>query len=189
MKTMMMIAMMMFAVTANAQTANGLFDNYSYEVASAAHAQAPLMNEARALELVGNFRMIATASRSYKGEFQKKDQRGIANQDASVLGLQIFAQSTGNLVQVIQQNLGKAAQNQGPSVFVFKPEGTAVFSQFSYKNGQVSDAVFFFSECKLLIDQSLLCAKRFMVQDLTQVNPQQAAMNNTIVGFDLYVRQ
>jgi hypothetical protein len=168
--------------------AQSLFDNYNFENASFAHASAQMMNASRSLELVGSYRMIATASRSYRGEFQKKDMNGIANADQSVLGLQIAAQSTGSLIQVIQLNLGLRNQNQGPAVVVYKNEGTMSFAQFSYKNGQISDEVFFFSECKLLNDRNLLCAKRFMVQDVSAVNPQQAAMNNTIVGYDLYTR-
>ena len=178
-------ALTLVSVSAQAQV---LFDNYNFDSASRAHASAPAMNSSRALEVLGSFKMIATASRSYRGDFQKKDLNGIANADQSVLGLQIAAQSTGSLIQVIQLNLGLRNQNQGPAVVVYKPEGTMSFAQFSYKNGQVSDEVFFFSECKLLNDAKLLCAKRFMVQDVTAVNPQQAAMHNTIVGYDLYTR-
>lgn len=179
------IACLTLASTAHADT---LFNQYNFDTASQAHSIAPGMNAGRGLEVVGNYKMIATASRSYRGDFVKKDLNGIANPDQSVLGLQIAAQSTGSLVQVIQLNLQVSGQNQGPAVVIYKPEGTMAFTQFSYRNGVVSDAVFFVSECKLLSDASLLCAKRFMVQDLTQVNPQQAAMNNTIVGYDLYVR-
>ena len=169
--------------------ASELFDNYNFENATAAHATAKEMTAKRGSEVTGSFKMIATASRSYRGDFQKKDLTGIKNQDQSILGLQLAAQSTdASLVQVIQQNLGKQDQNQGPSVVVYTETGSMAFAQFSYKDGQVSDAVFFHSECKLLADKMLLCAKRFMVQDVTQVNPQQAAMNNTIVGYDLYTR-
>lgn len=168
--------------------ASDLFDHYNFNTAFTAHATAPALSADRGLQAVGNYRMIATASRSYRGDFEKKDFNGIANADQSVLGLQIASQSTGNLIQVIQLNLAQRNQNQGPFVVVYKPEGTMAFTQFSYKNGQVSDAVFFVSECKLLNDGMLLCAKRFLVQDISQVNPQQAAMNNTIVGYDLYSR-
>lgn len=176
-----------FAASLSAN-ASPLFDNYNYDSASMAHSVAPIMMSSRGFELAGNYRMIATASRSYRGDFQKKDFNGIANADRSVLGLQISVQSSGSLVQVIQMNLGQLGQNQGPAVLVFKAEGTASFTQFSYKNGQVSDDVFFVSECKLLSDSMLLCAKRFVVKDFSQVNPQQAAMNQTIVGYDLYTR-
>lgn len=176
------LACMTIACTAHADT---LFNQYNFDTASQAHATAQAINAGRGLEVVGNYKMIATASRSYRGDFVKKDLNGIANPDQSVLGLQIAAQSTGSLVQVIQLNLQVSGQNQGPAVVIYKPEGTMAFTQFSYRNGVVSDAVFFVSECKLLADASLLCAKRFNVQDVSQVNPQQAAMNNTIVGYDL----
>jgi hypothetical protein len=184
-RLMSVVCLSLVAVSAQASQ---LFDNYSFDTAFAAHASAPALTENRGPEVLGNYRMIATASRSYKGDFLKKDLNGIANQDQSVLGLQIAAQSTGNLIQVIQLNLAQRNQNQGPSVVVYKPEGIMSFAQFSYKNGQISDDVFFFSECKLLQDRTLLCAKRFMVQDFSKMNPQQAAMHNTIVGYDLYTR-
>ncbi len=189
MKNLKLLGVMMFAsLSVNAQAASILFDNYSYETASIAHSQAATIDATRGFQMVGNYKMIATASRSYKGDFQKKDLNGIANQDRSTLGLQVFAQSTGNLIQVIQHNLGKLGQNQGPTVIVYKAEGTATFTQFSYKAGVISDEVFFISECKILDDSALLCGKRFLVQDVSKVNPQQAAMHNTVVGFDLYVR-
>ena len=175
------------SVSVSAQ-ASVLFDNYNFDNAAQAHSTAPALTVDRGLSIVGNYRMIATASRSYRGEFQKKDINGIVNPDLSILGLQVIAQSTTSLLQIMQLNLGVKDQNQGPAVVVFKPEGIITFTQFSYKNGQASDAVFFVSECKQLADATLLCAKRFMVQDVTQVNPQQAAMNNTIVGYDLYTR-
>jgi hypothetical protein len=168
--------------------ASDLFDNYNFDTAVAAHAAAAAMTDSRAVELVGTYKMIATASRSYRGDFQKKDLTGLKNQDQSVLGLEMNVPSPGGLLQVIQMNLGLAGQNQGPSVVAYTAAGVAAFTQFSYKDGQVSDAVFFNSECRLLKDQMLLCAKRFMVQDVTQVNANQAAMNNTIVGYDLYTR-
>lgn len=171
-----------------AASASDLFDNYNFDTAAQAHASARTMTASRGNEVVGIFKMIATASRSYRGDFQKKDVNGIANQDGSILGLQLATQSTGDLVQVIQTNLGKLDQNQGPSVVAYTETGSMAFAQFSYKDGQVSDDVFFHSECRLLADRMLLCAKRFMVQNPSAVNPQQAAMNNTIVGYDLYTR-
>ena len=182
------LSVAVLVLVASSAHASNLFDNYNFDTASMAHASAPAMTAARGNEVIGNFRMIATASRSYRGDFQKKDMNGIANPDQSVLGLNIATQSTGSLIQVIQVNLQVRNQNQGPAVVVYKPEGTMSFAQFSYRDGQVSDAVFFFSECKLVEAGMLLCAKRFMVQDVSQVNPQQAAMNNTIVGYDLYTR-
>ncbi len=169
--------------------ANTLFDQYGFDAAAAAHDGAYSLTSEVARGAVGGYKMIATTSRSYRGDFQKKEMSGIANPDGSILSLLLNVQSSGDLIQVMQYNLAKRDQNQGPSVVEFNDVGTMVFAQYSYRAGAISSDVFFYSECKLLADQSLLCAKRFMVQDVSKVNPQQAAMHNTIVGYDLYIRQ
>ena len=72
------IACLTLASTAHADT---LFNQYNFDTASQAHSIAPGMNAGRGLEVVGNYKMIATASRSYRGDFVKKDLNGIANPD------------------------------------------------------------------------------------------------------------
>ena len=178
----------LFCLSITAASASDLFDNYSFDNAAQAHRQAVSMSAQNGFNVVGNWTMIATSSSSYKGVFAKKDPNGIANQDSSTLQLQIIAQSVGSLLQVKQLNLGIAGRDQGPSVVTYNGQGTMSWAQFSYKNGAVTDDVFFNSECKQLFDGSLLCAKRFMVQNASELNAQQRAMDNTIVGYDLYVR-
>lgn len=190
MKNLNLVCMLAIsAMTATVAQATPLFDNYNYDTASAAHAKAPALNQARSAEAIGNYRMIATASRSFRGDFAKKEITGIANADLSVLNLLVEPTADATSVEVTQVNLIKAGQNQGPATVVYKDGATLAFAQFSYKNGgAINDAVFFFSECKLTAERELLCAKRFMAQDPGQLNPQQRALHNTIVGYDLYVR-
>jgi len=187
MKSIQLLAMSL-VLSPTLVLASPLFDQYDFNNAVSAHQTAEAMVDTRGSEVAGNYKMIATASHSYRGDFQKKDMNGIANQDGSILKLGVSYHATTNIVQVTQLNLVVNGQNQGPADAVFNAEGNMTFAQYSYRAGVINEAVFFYSECRLLADADLLCAKRFMVQNPAEVNPQQAAMHNTIIGYDLYTR-
>jgi hypothetical protein len=68
-----------------------LFDQYNFDSAAQAHLTASTMDAARGLTAVGQYKMIATTSRSFHGDFLKKYLNGIINADQSMLGLLISA--------------------------------------------------------------------------------------------------
>ena len=162
-----------------------LFADYGFAAAEAEFSVSLKVSD-RDARLIGNWKLIASCSKSHKGEFMKKDANGLKNQDRSQARL-VFSNS--ELFSVEMLNLGAQARNQGPVEALFNlEEGFVTFAQLSYRAGKMNDAIYFFSECKFHEANALLCAKRLFVNRPELVNEDQRRLHQKVVGFDFYQR-
>ncbi|OFZ22879.1 MAG: hypothetical protein A2X94_17650 [Bdellovibrionales bacterium GWB1_55_8] len=176
-----------FAAFSGASSASAdVFDDYTFDTASSAYASAVSIVQGDS-QLLGEWTLVAACSRSYRGDFSKKDPNGLGNADRSVP--QLFFSGDAGATTVRLLNQVQRNQNQGPVEVVFyETEGFASFAQYSYRAGRINDAVFFLSECRLFEGAQLLCAKRFYVNKPGEVNDEQRRLHMQVVGYDLYRR-